>query len=264
MTAPSDCRSCNAASRIKAVDGDGRNPKPGDLVICSECGALLRFNESLERVRIDEPPADADPEMLEALATARAYIKRRNASQSFREATPCPRCGYELDPTKAEGYDGRLPKPADFAQCPRCRALLVYGNDPRLIAADRDRSELEADAKAKGLDPDSLQQYERSAVMTRLVVKRYLADFPGTPPKFALGPDGIGILSRLSPLAGAICKDYGARVIVHVLELLSEQFQDCPEPTYTILRGVLTAEGIPFERVSLADLGIVEHDLRPS
>lgn len=238
-------------------------PKPGDLGICAECGGLFRFDESLKRIPIDEPPGDMSPETRAELLCAQAYVRGQSDGRRLLP-TPCPRCAYELDPTRAQGYDGRIPRPGDFAQCPRCLTLLTFGDEPGLTPADRDRLEIEADAQRKEIDPDSLQEYERSIAMTRMVVRRYMRDFPNDPPLFALGPREIGILARLSQLGDVICKDSGSRAIVAVLRLLSAQFQNCPEPTYLILLGVLLAEGIPFESVSLADLGIVDQDRRPS
>lgn len=262
---PSDCPGCNVTSALTRAVGPGQKnkPGPGDCVLCSVCGQLYRFNDSLERIAIDGPPSDAPPEMKEALACAQAYLRGKRDGERFREPTQCPRCAFELDPKKAEGYDGRTPRPGDFAQCPFCRALLVYGNEAGVMAVDRELAEIETDARTRGIDAGELQRYERSALMTRLVVLRYMSDFPDDPPKFAMGPDRIAIMASISQVSDVICRDSGAAAIVTVLVGLSHQFNDCPEPTYLMLLGVLTAEGIPFERVSLGELGIPGHE-RPS
>lgn len=259
-----DCSCCNdPAAKFTHLGRGEHKPEPGDLGVCIECAGLYRFDESLKRVPLDGPPTDLEPEHLNRLLCAQAHVRGLYDGQRLRPS-PCPRCAYELDPTKAEGYDGRVPRPGDFAQCPKCRALMTFGYEPGLTVVDRERPEIEVDAQRKGIDPDALQEYERSIAMTRMVVRRWMRDFPDAPPKFALGPREIGILGRLSQLGDAICKDDGARAIVAVLRLLSAQFNGCPEPTYLILLGVLSAEGIPYESVSLADLGIIEHDKRPS
>ena len=50
--------------------------------------------------------------------------------------SPCPECGYIHDAALSTDQ-GQPPRPGDFSICSNCAALMQYGDDMRLQAADQ-------------------------------------------------------------------------------------------------------------------------------
>ena len=193
----------------------------------------------------------------------------------------CPKCGGAFDElTRASGPEGPA-SPGALTLCAYCGALFQFGPAMEYLPLDEPPADMDPDMLEKIRcaqsfirgqrdgkqirdmeDSDAAAGYRKTIAMTTMVVRRYLEDFPGEPPRFVFGPEGVAVFAHVSSMARVICKNKGAKFIVMALMEMSREF-NVAEPTYMMLLGALLHAGVPVERVSLADLGLVEPDRGP-
>lgn len=68
----------NCGKKLDACSGLDRGPGPGDLTVCIECSALVRFDDDMQLTGFSEDEADrllADPEWVAAIRRAVGVVR---------------------------------------------------------------------------------------------------------------------------------------------------------------------------------------------
>lgn len=184
------------------------------------------------------------------------------------EGIVCPACGAQVP--GARKMLGEEPKPAKghFAVCGGCAALLQFGEEGRLVLVGQlpaDMSPPERIAMlllwARSAQGDMSAGYEFGITLIRRAVRRWLAEFPDDPPRFALGPNGIAIIASvtLEGLGKVIARNEAARLVLDAA-LGFCKAAGAQDPTLIMLKIALELEEIPTEDISLAELGLIPKD----
>ncbi len=111
-------------------------------------------------------------------------------------------------------------------------------------------------ATASGQDSDPPENYVRTIKRMAMDLRVWLEMFPEDPPRFALPDRKINAIAPLDAVIDRIVRNEAARGIAErFCEIGVEDGGPGAEPTLHMLRVVLDLVDVPWEVVSLAELG---------
>lgn len=180
------------------------------------------------------------------------------------KAPSCPACGARIDGTTGIGSTEAedVPGPGDVTVCICCATVLTFGEQMELTPAVL--SELPVDVREyveSVAGQLRRQRYQFCADALVDLVREWLKRYPERPLKFALPPRDIGIIGTVDQLGPRMVRSPGALMFLKGVE---EAWHESPirldAPSIFMLQYALEANGVAIERVSLAELGLVESD----
>jgi hypothetical protein len=173
-------------------------------------------------------------------------------------ASQCATCGIKFDRVSSTDSEAtKEPKENDFTLCFRCGTPHRFNADLTLReATDADMEALDADSVARIDKARSAVReigHSRTAEMTLEVTRKFKG--MGWDPKFTLPPAEIVFIASLAQIGPRLARNVQARRLLAELAAESKR-QYLLGPTVLMLRVALEMLDIPYEVVSLSELGL--------